>query len=104
MTHPAADQDGTLRGWATRHRRVLGLVGAAAAVGMTALWTFVVPDKADAGPSWRSAIIRWGHPASWAFLAATGVAVATGAPRALRELLAWGALVSYAAFLVALAL
>lgn len=90
--------------WHQRHRRTLGLPGAAVAAGMTILWVAVVPDKADATHGIQSLAIRWGHPASWAFLTGVGLSVAAGAPKSVREALAWSALGSYAAFLVALML
>ncbi|WP_122262166.1 hypothetical protein [Ornithinimicrobium cerasi] len=90
--------------WRARHRRALGLVGAVLAAGMTVLWTVVVPDKADAASGLQHALLRWGHAASWACLTGVGLAVATGAPRGVREMLAWGALASYGGFLLSLTL
>lgn len=95
---------GEAAAWTRRHRRIVGALGAVAAAGMTALWLCVVPDKADATTGVQSALIRWGHPGSWAFLASVGLCVALDAPRAAREPLAWAALGSYGAFLLALAL
>lgn len=100
---PTASTAG-LRDRAARHHRTLGLAGAVAAVGMTAVWTVVVPDKADATTGLQSLVIRWGHPACWALLAGVGLSVALDAPRRVRDPLAWSALGSYGAFLLALAL
>ena len=88
----------------TRRRRALGLVGAVGAAGLAVLWTAVVPDKADTTTGVQAALIRWGHPASWALLSGLGLAVTVGAPKAVRDPLAWAALGSYLAFLAALAL
>ncbi|GAA5161263.1 hypothetical protein [Ornithinimicrobium tianjinense] len=93
-----------LRGWAAGRSRVLGAAGAVAALGMSTLWTVVVPDKADTTAGLQSLAIRWGHPVCWALLAGVGLAVALDAPRRVRDPLAWAALGSYAAFLLALAL
>lgn len=90
--------------WHRRHRRLLGLLGAAAAAGMSALWVAVVPDKAVATDGLQSLVIRLGHPTSWALLSALGLAVAADAPRPLRDALAWSALAAYLAFLLALLL
>lgn len=88
--------------WHVRHRRLLGLGGAAVAAGMTALWLVVVPDKAATTEGVQSLAIRVGHPLSWALLSALGLSVAAGAPRRVRDALAWSALAAYAGFLVAL--
>ncbi len=90
--------------WHRRHRRLLGLVGALVAAGMALLWLVVVPEAAESTDGARSWAIRYGHLAAWAFLAGVGLAVAAGAPRALREVLAWAALGSYAVFVLALVL
>lgn len=90
--------------WHRRHRRVVGLASAAVALGMTALWVAVVPDRAATTTGLQSWAIRYGHPASWACLAAVGVAFAAAGPRWLRETLAWSALGAYVAFLLALLL
>lgn len=105
---PAAASAGTAtpgpRTWGRRHRRALGLAGAVAAAGMSALWVAVVPDKADSTTGLQSLAIRLGHPASWALLSALGLAVAAGAPKLVRDALAWSALAAYLAFLLALLL
>lgn len=103
-TEPDGPSAARATSWRERHRRTLGLAGAAAAAGMTALWIVVVPDKAAAAEGLQSSAIRWGHPASWACLTGVGLAFATDAPRVVRETLAWCALGSYAAFLLALVL
>lgn len=103
MTAPAAvDPSPTGQpAWHLRHRRLVGLAGAVTAAGMAALWVVVVPDKAAGSDGLQSLTIRFGHPLSWALLSALGLAVAAGAPRRVREGLAWSALAAYAAFLVA---
>lgn len=100
MTSPATDAVA----WHRAHRRLLGLAGAAAAAGMTALWVAVFPDKAGATDGLQWLAIRVGHPASWALLSALGLAVALGAPPQVRDVLAWAALAAYLSFLVALLL
>ena len=90
--------------WHRRHRRLVGLAGAALALGMTVVWVAVVPDKAETTTGLQSWALRWGHPASWACLTGAGAAFAVDAPRRVRELLAWSALGTYAAFLLALTL
>lgn len=90
--------------WHHRHRRLLGLVGAAVAAGTAALWVVVVPDRAETTEGLQSLAIRFGHPISWALLSALGLAVAAGAPRRVRDALAWSALAAYLAFLLALLL
>lgn len=90
--------------WHRRHRRLLGIALAVLATGMTVLWLVVTPEKVEVTEGVRSLAIGYGHPASWACLAALGLALALGAPRALRKVFAWSALVCCAAFLVALAL
>ncbi|GGK67641.1 hypothetical protein [Ornithinimicrobium pekingense] len=90
--------------WHERHARALGIAGAAAAAGMTALWLVVVPERAAVTGGLQSWALRWGHPASWACLTGVGLTVATGAPRRWRDVLAWAALGCYAVFLVALVL
>lgn len=110
-THPSGGPPPAAAGSTTdrparrlRRLRLVGLVGAAAAAAMTALWVAVVPDKAVATDGLQSLIIRFGHPTSWALLSALGLAVAGGAPRPLRDALAWSALAAYLAFLLALLL
>lgn len=90
--------------WHHRHRRLVGFGGAAVAAGLSALWVVVVPDKAGASEGLQSLTIRFGHPLSWALLSVLGLAVAAGAPRRVRDALAWSALAAYLAFLVALVL
>lgn len=90
--------------WHHRHRRLLGLVGAVVAAGMTLLWLVVVPESAGSTDGVRSWAVRYGHPAAWACLTGLGLAVAAGAPRAVRDGLAWAALGSYAAFVLAMVL
>ena len=90
--------------WHRRHQRVLGVAGALLAAGMTVLWLVVVPEGAGSTPGLRSWVLRLGHPAAWACLTGVGIAVAADAPRPLREGLAWAALASYAAFVLALVL
>lgn len=85
-------------------RRALALAGAVAATGMTVLWVVVVPERAGTTTGVQALAIRWGHPASWALLAALGLAVAADVHRRVREVLAWGALGSYAVFVLALLL
>lgn len=106
MTVPiaASPTSTTSPAWHHRHRRPLGLVGAAAGIGMTALWVMVVPDKAQATEGLQSLAIRYGHPLSWALLSALGLAVAAGAPARVRDGLAWSALAAYLAFVLALLL
>ena len=91
---------------ASRHRsarrRVLGLAGAAAAAGLTALWCVVVPEKAEATQGLQSFLIRWGHPASWACLAGLGLLVAFDASSRVRGAVAAASLVAYASFMAAL--
>lgn len=104
MTSPTSAASPTSAGSSGRRQRVLGLGGAAVAAAMAVLWTVVVPDKAASTAGVQEWLIRWGHPASWALLTAVGVATAAGAPKGVRDLLAWAALASYGAFLGALAL
>lgn len=87
-----------------RRRRHVALGGAVLALGMAAVWVAVVPDKAEETTGLQSWAIRYGHPASWICLAGLGLAIAGGAPRRVRDLLAWTALGSYGAFLLGLAL
>lgn len=103
-TNPSTTTDPSHPSRWQKHRRVLGLLGAVAAAGMTVLWVVVVPEKAAATEGLQSAAIRLGHPLSWALLTALGLAVAAGAPKGLRDGLAWAALAAYAAFLLALLL
>lgn len=88
----------------TRRRVILGLGGALAAAGMTALWLVVVPDKADTTDGLQSAAIRYGHPGTWALLCLLGMLVAADAPPRARTVVGGLSLASYAAFLAALAL
>lgn len=81
-----------------RRRRRLALAGTVAAVGMTVLWSLVVPDKADHTSGLQSLAIRWGHPATWALLAALGVLVATDAPKRIRAAVGYASLGCYGAF------
>ena len=89
---------------APARRRTLGLAGAAAAAGLTVLWCFVVPEKAEATHGAQSFVIRWGHPASWACLAALGLLVAFDASHRARSAVGMASLVAYASFLGALVL
>lgn len=104
MSRPATPTDTPRPARWRRRRRRLGLLGAVAAAGMAALWVVVVPEKAATTEGLHAAVIRLGHPLSWALLSTVGLAVAAGAPKLLRDGLAWAALVAYAAFLVALLL
>lgn len=85
-------------------RQVLGLVGSCAAAGMTVVWVAVVPDKADTTDGLQSLLIRWGHPATWAALAALGLLVALDASPSARKVAGAVSLGAYAAFLAALVL
>lgn len=96
--------DPTRQAESQRRRRMLGSAGALAALGMTALWLTVVPDKAEATDGLQSMAIRYGHPVSWGALAALGLLVATDAPRPLRSAAGAVSLGSYVAFLAALVL
>ena len=94
--------EGSRQGWARRHHRMLGIVGAVIAAALAVVWVFVVPEQAESATGVREAAIRWGHPVCWALLAVVGVLVAVDAPRRLRDGVAVLAAVSYAAFLLAL--
>lgn len=80
------------------------LIGAAAVLGclvLAGVWTVVVPDKAETAPALQAFVVRWGHPVCWVLLAGTAASWAFGGPRRLTEGLAYAALASYAAFLLA---
>ncbi|MDT0166747.1 hypothetical protein Q9R32_14425 [Actinotalea sp. AC32] len=85
-----------------RRRRRLGVVGAVVATGAAALWTVVVPERAETATGLREAAIRYGHPVCWGLLAVVGLLVALDAPRRARDAVAYAAGASYAAFLLAL--
>lgn len=97
-TEPSRGRPAT---WARRHRRRIGLLGAAGALALTAVWLVVVPDKADDVGGLQAALIRWGHPACWLLLAVVGLLVAVDGPARARTACAYAALGCYAAFLVA---
>lgn len=82
----------------------MGLAGAAAAAGMTVLWSVVVPEKADRTTGLQELAIRWGHPLCWAFLAVAGILFAVGAPQRVRDGVSLAAISCYAAFLVGMVL
>lgn len=90
--------------WTHRHRTAVGLSGAVAAAGLTAVWLVVVPAKADQTTGLQELAIRWGHPLCWAFLAVAGILFALDAPKRVRDGFCWAAAGSYAAFLAGLML
>jgi len=104
MTRTPPSEPAAERSWVARHRVALGLAGAVAAGGMAVLWSVVVPERAETTAGWRSAAIRYGHPATWALLSLLGVLVAAGAPRRLRSVVGAMSIASYAAFLAAMVL
>lgn len=87
-----------------QHRTVVGGGAAVVAAALAVTWVVVVPEKADEVGPLQSAVLRYAHPACWSLLAVAASAWALRAPRAVVEWPARGALVAYAAFLVALAL
>ncbi|GGC14864.1 hypothetical protein [Cellulomonas carbonis] len=90
---------------ADRHalrRRRLGAAGAVVASGAAALWTVVVPERAETATGLREVAIRYGHPVCWGLLAVVGLLVALDAPKRVRDAVAYAAGASYAAFLLAL--
>lgn len=84
-----------------RHRRTIGLAGAAIAVALAVVWTVVIPERAETATGWQALAIRWGHPLCWVLLAGAAVLFAVDGPPRLRNVLALAAAVSYAAFLAA---
>lgn len=103
-TAPAPDGDAAAEPtapWYLRHRRAVGLAGAALAAVLTVVWVVVVPDKADETTGLQSWAVRLAHPLTWALLTAFGLAFAAGAPRRLLDTLAWSALGCYGVFLLA---
>jgi hypothetical protein len=100
-TATEAKQRNRLRAAAHRHRRTLGIAGAGASAGLTALWTIVAPEKADATGGVQEFAIRWGHPACWALLTVVGLLVAFDAPKHVRDAVAYAAGACYVVFLVA---
>ncbi|HSF99430.1 MAG TPA: hypothetical protein VLA55_12115 [Ornithinibacter sp.] len=86
----------------TAHRRPLLAAGAGLAAAMSVLWFRVLPDAVDGATGWAWLALRLGHGVCWALLAASMVVGVANGPRRLRAGLAWGALASYAAFVLAL--
>ena len=84
--------------------RRLALAGAVLALIVAIVWTVVVPDKADTTSGLQSAAIRLAHPLTWVLLAGFCATFAMGAAKSVRDFLAWAALGSYAAFLLAVML
>lgn len=79
-------------------RRRIAVAGAVAAAGLTVLWCFVVPEKADQTTGVQSLAIRWGHPATWALLSGLGVMIAMDSPKPARDTVAYASLACYGAF------
>lgn len=63
-----------------------------------------MPEQADEAEGPRFALLAFGHSVSWLLLAATLIAWLFDAPRAWVRALAYGAALSYAAFVAALVL
>ncbi|WP_168916574.1 hypothetical protein [Microcella flavibacter] len=87
-----------------RHRRAVGITGAALALALAALWVVVVPGEAAEAQGVQYFALRWAHPLCWLLLAVAGVLHASRAPDRLRDAALWAALAAYGAFLLALAL
>lgn len=90
--------------WWTRHRRVVGTVGAVAATALAATWLVVVPGEAAEAEGLQRFLLQYAHSICWGLLAIALAGFALRAPRILVDGAAWSALVAYAAFLLALAL
>lgn len=90
--------------WWTRHRRIVGGVGALAAAALAATWLVVVPGEAAEASGVQRWVLEYAHSICWALLALAAAGFAVRAPRILIDGAAYAALASYAAFLLALAL
>lgn len=88
--------------WWHRHRTPVGLIAAAVATGLAVTWLVVVPDRATEVEGLQRWILQFSHSVCWALLALAAVVFAARGPRRLIDGLAWAALASYAAFLLAL--
>lgn len=91
-----------LRAWWAAHRRPSLAAGASLAAAMSVLWFRVLPDAVDDATGWAWLALSLGHGVCWALLAASMVIGVANGPRRLRSGLAWAALASYAAFVLAL--
>jgi hypothetical protein len=106
VTSTTPSDDGTpttrARSLLERHRTAVGGAAAVVCAVLAVVWLLVVPEQADQAGPLRAAVIRLGHPLCWGLLSVTGVLFAVGAPRPLVQTVAYAALASYGAFLLAL--
>lgn len=102
MRSPESDRLAAVRSRWSRHRRPALLVAAAGATAMTVLWFRVLPGAVDEAQGWQEVALRQGHGTCWALLALSLVVAAADGPPRLRSGLAWTALGTYAAFVLAL--
>lgn len=84
----------------TKHRRILGVVGGVAALGVAVVYAIVVPSEASSAGFFWKIVLLYGHSLCWLLLGAAGFVWAMNGPRRAVAGLAYAALAVYAVFII----
>ncbi len=82
------------------HRMIFGVAGCLIALVVAAVYIFVVPEVPAEAPLYAQLVLRYGHSLCWMLLAAGSMAFAVRASSQLVAGFAYGALISYAIFML----
>ena len=84
------------------HRPIVGVAGAALALGVATLYYFVVPEEAERATGVVRFALLYAHSLCWLLLATASTLWALNRPAKLTTILCYAALTTYGIFLAAL--